>query len=888
MRSNRTVSLALAGLLAVALVPSIGTPAAPASAVRAAKPGLASLSSLPATLTQHLVGIATFDAVPSAAEARGLRKLGLTVQPMKHLPLAIVLGTLSQLRNAVAKGLANDVYPNEKLEWHSKESRGSVRADKLATPLTGKGVGVAILDTGIDATHPDLADHVTHNVKMVGPEYLGITGMYVDPNMPPGTLVLPVDSLPYNNGDNSGHGTHVAGIVAADGTTSEDQVGMAPDAELIGYSAGDVALIFTIVAAFDHMIEHRDDWNIDVVNNSWGGSFRVFDPAHPINVATKAVTDAGIVVTFSAGNSSTEMQVNPWSVAPWVISVGSGTTSAQRSDFSSGGLEFDNSAPIALPEDGHVRFTGDRVGIYHPDISAPGTAIVSSGTPTGTYVNLGTVPPAPGGTATASGTSMAAPHVAGLAALLLQANPKLTPAQVREIMQVTSAGMRDNTPFWHAGYGWIDVPGAVALARRPNLPTILSKMQAARDHAVQGARKFGVLSSDLWSFTPTLPATAFGLDGLTLEVDVPAQTKAFKASVAYPAVPLVGNPLALYDWQLVVTDAAGTEVATSVVSDAAGLSSVFVDLVNPSKDAAGNAVPAPKVTYGTWTIEVLGNLWTVDPTEVLAVRQVNVSFVQLAPQKQILGNVARFVKTSDYKLYLQPDGTGGPATSPEGCPMQAGSPTGGLATTKAAGECQAGLFGYPTSFGAGIPAEFVSEPLKAATTIGGPSLITLYLVDEAQPAFGAYGSGVVGYALDAITNEGETVGVGGGDLGAAITAPTPSRGEYKLVIPPTVVPAGSTLRLSFTLTCFCSSTTRMVFGGEYADAGITTGIGSFSASGSPSAPAPAPKPAVKGAKQLPATGVASSALGYLLVASAAALAFATRRSRRTPAADRRT
>jgi hypothetical protein len=170
-------------------------------------------------------------------------------------------------------------------------------------------------------------------------------------------------------------------------------------------------------------------------------------------------------------------------------------------------------------------------------------------------------------------------------------------------------------------------------------------------------------------------------------------------------------------------------------------------------------------------------------------------------------------------------------------------------------------------------------------------VISLYLVDEAQPAFGAYGSGALSYLLEAITEDDEALGLGGGELGAGITGPTATKSEYKFVIPPSEVPAGSRLRLTFTLSCFCSSTTRMVFGGEYGDAGIATGIGSFTASGrswaapvEAPAPAPAPKPAVKGTKQLPATGVGSSGLGYLLVASAAVLAFATRRSRRAPAA----
>ncbi|MGH2725432.1 MAG: S8 family peptidase, partial [Actinomycetota bacterium] len=637
------MSLALVALLSIWILPGLGRPAASKRNPHASKAGLTQLQAVPARATQKLLGIATFEkAPPGASQAAALRRLGLVVQPLKHLRLAFLYGTKAQMRNAVAKGLTKDVYPNERLDWHSRESRAAVRADKVPSSITGKGVGVAILDTGIDATHPDLADHVTHNVKFVGPEYLGVTGMNVDPDTPPGTLVLPIDQLPYNNADNSGHGTHVAGIVAADGTTTPDQVGMAPDAELIGYSTGDVLFIFTAVAAFDDVLEHHKDWNIDVVNNSWGSSFKVFDPENPIQIATKAVTDAGVVVVFSAGNSYDEMQVNPYSVAPWVISVGSGTTSGQRSDFSSGGLRFDNSIPIALPDTEHERFDGDRIGMYHPDVSAPGTNIVSSGTPTGTYVNLATVPPPPGGTATASGTSMASPHVAGLAALLLQARPSLTPTQVREVMQVTSTRLRDNTPFWHAGYGYLDAEAAVALVLRKDIgPALLAKLQAQRDQWVQSERSFKVLSTDLWTFTPTLPVTALGLESTSYEVEVTSATKAFNAAVAYTSIPALGNLLGLFDWQLIITDAAGKAVAQSVVSEDAGLSRVFVDLVNPSTDADGKEVPAPKVTFGKWKIDVVGNLWVREPTDTLANRQVSVSFSQLVPQVPDLSRIPK-------------------------------------------------------------------------------------------------------------------------------------------------------------------------------------------------------------------------------------------------------
>ena len=94
---------------------------------------------------------------------------------------------------------------------------------------------------------------------------------------------------------------------------------MAPDATLIGYSAGDAIAVFSVLAAFDDILAHQRPWNIKVVSNSWGSPPRMFDPNDPVNVATRTLHDAGMVVVFAAGNDGGEMTMNPYSAAPWVI-----------------------------------------------------------------------------------------------------------------------------------------------------------------------------------------------------------------------------------------------------------------------------------------------------------------------------------------------------------------------------------------------------------------------------------------------------------------------------------------------------------------------------------------------------------------------------------------
>src|SRR5438552_17517482 len=130
---------------------------------------------------------------------------------------------------------------------------------------------------------------------------------------------LMVENLP-NSETSVGHGTHVSGIVAARGTSSNGYyTGVAPGASLIGIGTGDILFIFWALAGFDYILDHQQQYNIKVVNNSWGTS-GAFDPKGPIHEATKKVTSRGITVVFAAGNDGPDQNtLNPYSVAPWVI-----------------------------------------------------------------------------------------------------------------------------------------------------------------------------------------------------------------------------------------------------------------------------------------------------------------------------------------------------------------------------------------------------------------------------------------------------------------------------------------------------------------------------------------------------------------------------------------
>ena len=514
--------------------------------------------------------IATFDEVPSSAQVDALEDLGLTVQPMKRLPLALVAGPVAAMSEAVTDGVANDVYPDEKIELlDTKSSNAMGAAAARAKGFTGKGVTVGVVDSGCDATQPDLAKRVTHNVSLVSGEYANL------PADSSTTLVVPMDKGPYSNTDlGSGHGTHVAGIIAADSSSAKDgsRLGVAPDAHLACFAIGAVLFTTAVVTAYDYMLDQPDMLGIDVVNNSWGNSYRQFDPRDPVAVATREVARQGVTVVFAAGNSGSEnaeLSLNPFSQSPWVVSVAAGTVDHHRGEFSSNGLVHDNSRPVGITAGGHTTFLGDRIGVVHPDVTAPGVDISSTCDSTGTVVG----PCPPGENTSASGTSMASPHVAGAAAVLKQAQPALTPSQVRLALQATATKVtldrrhKRALPFWQVGYGYVNLSRAVDLVRGPGWRRALADAAADADRRVRRADGFAVRRADFWTYdAPRL--TLGGSDSHTYRVRVGRGVDALKVSLAHPSLASLGANLTSYT--VTVRNAKGKVIGTTTESPTAG------------------------------------------------------------------------------------------------------------------------------------------------------------------------------------------------------------------------------------------------------------------------------------------------------------------------------
>jgi len=454
--------------------------------------------------------VVVYHAAVTEADLDHLRGIGIFGGTrFRHLPMVYVSGTRDQIIAISHLPEVRSIYGNRTLTFNSDpyfdatgEQRVSGDSDLKAAnnslPVTGRNVTVAVLDTGINSLHPDLAGRVIQNVRLLDAQSVPAT--FIDPS--------PIENLA-NTDLSAGHGTFVSGIIAGTGAGSNGRdAGVAPGAKLLGLSAGDVDLT-NVLSGFDYLLDHGAQYNVRVVNCSFSAA-TVYDPSDPVNVATKILTDAGVNVVFSAGNSgSGNGTLNPYAAAPWVISVGATDAHGALASFSSRGNFGD--------------------ALQHPTLVAPGVNVVSLRNPSGTTGLTGLsgadtgrlgVTELPYYT-TASGTSFSAPQTSAAIALMLEANPNLRPADIKDILSTTATP----TPkyFYHeVGAGMLNTYSAVLEAAFPQ-----RKMGTFRSVLSQNQIRFVNTTAQLFT-APVYPGNS-----TYINVPVPANTVQASVSVSW-------------------------------------------------------------------------------------------------------------------------------------------------------------------------------------------------------------------------------------------------------------------------------------------------------------------------------------------------------------------
>jgi len=435
-----------------------GVVAAKAGPAKAKKPAKVRHAKLDKALNELADGVGESDVIVEfnddvdslsrikAAGGRGGRRLG------------IIKARAGRMPNALLKRLANDpkvkrIHKDRETEAFLARTAAAIGAKNVHAQYgyNGAGVGVAVIDSGITPWHDDLTvanregQRVTAFVDFVN----GQTAKY----------------------DDWGHGTHVAGIIAGNGYDSTGaRQAIAPKANIISLKALDgegKGRISYIIAALDWAVANKTQYNIRVINMSLGaGVFESYN-TDPLTLAAKRAVDAGIVVVAAAGNMGKAANGQPQygaisapGNAPWVLTVGASSTMGtidRRDDtialYSSRGptmVDFGAKPDLVAPGSGTVSLS-DKNSLFYSTKSAYLVAGKRSGLDYLPYLTL-------------SGTSMAAPVVSGTVALMIQANPNLTPNMVKAILQYT-AQVYNNYNYLTQGAGFLNTLGAVRLSR---------------------------------------------------------------------------------------------------------------------------------------------------------------------------------------------------------------------------------------------------------------------------------------------------------------------------------------------------------------------------------------------------------------------------------------
>jgi len=293
----------------------------------------------------------------------------------------------------------------ETAEYNAQYGLGLINASTAyARGATGSGITVGIIDTGLDITHTEFSGRIVSAQNFAG------------------------DRATDDVTDDDDHGTHVAGIVAA-AKNSSLMHGVAYGASIMPlrvFEADGSSGVANFVNAYDHAIAN----GADVLNGSYGqplmfSSPLIYNTDQTLYNAMKRATDAGVILVFASGNDGDDNPTIP-ALYPYVTAAhaGTGVYTEMEDIHNFSALEGMLLAVTAVDSTGTIATYANRCGVAQDwCLAAPGSSILST---------------IPGGSDTMSGTSMAAPHVSGAIAVLLDMFPTLTPAQVVQLLLDTA------------------------------------------------------------------------------------------------------------------------------------------------------------------------------------------------------------------------------------------------------------------------------------------------------------------------------------------------------------------------------------------------------------------------------------------------------------------
>jgi subtilisin family serine protease len=443
-----------------------------------------------------------------------------------------ILGEYENVFNGIALNITRDkaeeleklkevkaVYPNRKVHALLMDSVPLIKADQAWNlGYTGKNITIAIIDTGIDYTHPDLGGCFGAGCKVVD-----------------GYDFVFKDSDPM---DDHGHGTHCAGIAAGNGTLK----GVAPDAKLIAYKVLDSTgggWTVDIISAIERAQDPNQDGNysdhVDVISMSLGGQG---NPDDSLSQAVDTAVENGVVVVVAAGNSGPITgTIGSPGTARKAITVGA----TYKTNYEAFWLNCTPGEYIGAcgvdycPEEGKVwcDYWGDKNptvdqitsfssrgpviwyggAIFKPDIVAPGAIICAARYdelfPEGEYPYY--YPCLDENHVQLAGTSMSTPIVAGVVGLIKQAHPDWTPDQIKMALRNTAVDLGKNYYIDTQGYGRVDALKAIQLEDPPPVVNLITSGVVRGMIDIKGSIKTDNFDHYILSYTPyekeTLPKT---------------------------------------------------------------------------------------------------------------------------------------------------------------------------------------------------------------------------------------------------------------------------------------------------------------------------------------------------------------------------------------------